>query len=155
MRWLKQNWAYLAVGVSVASGVTVFAVCWNEPSKLAAVGSLFGFLITALLVLITIEYVRTNQHTVRLMKAQWKAQNTLEVFVGLRSRDDHARIWIANLGRPDIMLTKAVIQLPDRSPLMLYKHMIVRSAAKRSFALPEKMWQGLESSQNVRSDGAL
>src|SRR5882762_9455796 len=88
MNWLKCNWSFLTLGIVVAIAIVLFVAFWADINRLAALGSLFGFIVTALLVGITIEYVRTNQSTLHLLKEQWKAQNEVEVMFGLRARGD-------------------------------------------------------------------
>jgi hypothetical protein len=150
MKWLKENWAFLILGLVMGLAIVLFAVYRADTNRLAALGSLFGFIVTALLVGITIEYVRTNQSTLRLLKAQWKAQNEVEVMFGLRARGDAAQVWSLNYGLPNVVLTKFVVDIPGRKPIAIYKNTVIRSGQKKFFDLPHRQWQRLEAHQNIQ-----
>jgi hypothetical protein len=79
MNWLKRHWSFLVLGVVVLAALAFFGVYWADTNRVSALGSLFGFIVTAVLVGLTIEYVRTNQNTLKLLDAQWKAQNEVQI----------------------------------------------------------------------------
>lgn len=55
MKWLRKNWSFLVLGLIVVAAVILFGRYWRDSNRLAALGSLFGFIVAALLVGITIE----------------------------------------------------------------------------------------------------
>jgi hypothetical protein len=150
MKWLKQKWAFLALGLIVVAAIRLFGAFWADTNRLAALGSLFGFIVTALLVGITIEYVRTNESTLRLLKEQWKAQNEVEVKFGVRAHDDVAQVWVLNYGLPNVVVTKLLIEMPKKKTHSLYKNAVIRSGEKRRFDLPHREWEKLDLQQNIQ-----
>ena len=152
MKWLKGSWAFLSLGVVVVAAMVLFASYWEDTNRLAALGSLFGFIVAALLVGITIEYVRTNQSTLKLLRAQWKAQNEIEVKFGLREREGKAQVWVLNYGLANVVLTKITIEFAagDRQRTTLFKNMIVASGRKKFFNLPNRLWENIELQQNLQ-----
>jgi len=150
MKWLKNNWTFIALGLVMAVAIALFAVYRGDTNKLAALGSLFGFIVTALLVGITIKYVRTNESTLKLLKAQWKAQNEVEVKFGLRARGDAAQVWSLNYGLPNVVLTKFLVEIPGRKPTTIYKNTVLQSGQKKFFDLPHRQWQKLDAQQNIQ-----
>jgi hypothetical protein len=150
MKWLKQNWSLLALGLVVVVAIVLFIAFWADINRIAALGSLFGFIVTALLVFVTIEYVRTNQSTLHLMKEQWKAQNEVEVKFGLRAHGEVAQVWVLNYGLPNVVVTKVLVEMPDKKPHTLYKNVVVRSGEKKRFDLPHREWEKLDMQQHVQ-----
>lgn len=150
MKWLKKNWSFLTLAVVVLVPIVLFGKFWGDSNRLAALGSLFGFIVTALLVGITIEYVRTSQSTLRLLKAQWKAQNEVEVKFGLRAHGEVAQVWVLNYGLPNIVVTKLLIEMPHKKSHTLHKNVVVRSGEKRRFDLPHRQWEKLDLQQHVQ-----
>src|SRR5579863_6489718 len=150
MKWLRKNWSFLTLGLVVVVAIVLFYKFRADSGRLAALGSLFGFIVTALLVGITIEYVRTNQSTLRLMKEQWKAQNEVEVKFGLRAHGDVAQVWVLNYGLPNVVVTKILVEMPDKKPHTLYKNVVVRSGEKKRFDLPHRQWGRLDMQQHVQ-----
>jgi hypothetical protein len=82
MKWLQNNWSHASVIAVVVGAVLLFKHYWGDTSRLAALGSLFGFLVTAILVFITIQYVQTNEGTLTLLKEQWKAKKCYPTEMG-------------------------------------------------------------------------
>lgn len=150
MKWLRQYWAFLTLGVAVLAAIILFARYWADSNRLAAFGSLFGFIVTAVLVGITIEYVRTNQSTLRLLRKQWKAQNEIEVKFGLRAHSDAAQVWVLNYGVANVVLTKLLVDVQGRKPTTIHKNMIVPSGRKKFFYLPHRQWERLQPRQNIQ-----
>jgi hypothetical protein len=151
MKWLKHNWAFLALGLVVTSAIGLFVAYWNKTDRLAALASLFGFIVTALLVGITIEYVRTNQSTLRLLKAQWKAQNEVQIKFGLRAHGDVAQVWVLNYGMANVVFTKLVVQLPGKKRTTLYKNAVIPTGQKKRYDLPHRDWGKLDGEQDVQA----
>lgn len=150
MNWFNRNWAFLTLVLVVAAAIFLFVTYWSDTNRLAALGSLFGFIVAALLVGITIEYVRTNQSTLKLLKTQWKAQNEIEVKFGLRARNEAAQVWVLNYGLPNVVVTKLRVEMPDKKPVTIYKNMIVSSGKKKIFDLPHRQWEKIEAQQNLQ-----
>jgi hypothetical protein len=123
---------------------------WADTNRLSALGSLFGFVVTALLVGITIEYVRTNQSSLRLLKAQWKAQSKVEIKFGLRAQGDVAQVWVLNYGVPNVLFTKLVVQLPGKTPRTVYKNAVIPTGQKKRYDLPHRDWGKLDTEQDVQ-----
>ena len=57
MKWFRQNWPFLTLGFILVIAVGFFVAFWKDSNRLASLGSLFGFIIAALLVAITTVYV--------------------------------------------------------------------------------------------------
>jgi hypothetical protein len=150
MKWLRKNWAFLILGLVVAAAVALFGLYWRDSNRLAALASLFGFIVTALLVGITIQYARTNQSSLKLLKEQWKAQNEVEVKFGLRERNETAQVWVLNYGLANIVVSKLVVEIQSRKPTTIYKNMVLRSGEKKRFHLPLTDWKRLQLQQNVQ-----
>ena len=150
MKWLKQNWLFLILGLVVVVAAVLFVAFWADINRLAALGSLFGFIVTALLVGITIEYVRTNQSTLRLLKEQWKAQNEVEVKFGLRAHGDGAQVWVLNYGLPTLVVTKLLVEMPDKKPHTIHNNFALRSGGKKRFGLPHRQWEKLDLQQHIQ-----
>src|SRR5690348_5417729 len=132
-KWLKRFGVWLLLIASSAAAVILCVVYWHDSSKTSVIGALFGFVTTALLVGITFEYVRLNQRSVKFLQLQWKRQNELEIWFGVLARTDTAKIWVANLGMPNVLVTKAVIRSTEGKPITVFKNMIVVSGKKRRF----------------------
>jgi hypothetical protein len=150
MKWLKKNWAFVTLGLVVVAAIVLFVKFWADTNRLAALGALFGFIVTALLVGITIEYVRTNQSTLRLLKEQWKAQNEVEVKFGVRAHNEVAQVWVLNYGLPNVVVTKLLVEMPDKKAHTLFKNVVVRSGEKKRFDLPHREWERLNLQQNIQ-----
>jgi hypothetical protein len=150
MKWLKHFWPYLTLVTILLVGVGFFVAFWNDGNRLASLGSLFGFVLAALLVWITILYVHTNQQTLELMREQWSFQNEVRVKFGLRERGNVPQLWIVNYGQRDIVLTKVVIEMPDHKPRTEFKNVVVRAGEKKRYSLPHRGWGRLEMQQHVQ-----
>jgi len=150
MKWLNRNWSFLTLVLVVVVAIALFAAFWGDINRLAALGSLFGFIVTALLVGITIEYVRTNQSTLRLLREQWKAQNEVEVKFGLRQHGEVAQVWVLNYGLPNVVVTKLLIEMPNKKSHTLHKNVVLRSGEKKRFDLPHREWEKLDMQQHVQ-----
>jgi hypothetical protein len=149
-KWLTRNWASPALLLVVVAATVLFYLYWSDSSRLAALASLLGFIITAVLVATTIEYVRINQKTLGLLKAQWKAQNEIEVKFGLRAHAETAQVWALNYGLANVVLTKLLVEIPGGKPESIHKNMILRSGAKKVFSLPHRQWGKLQLKQNIQ-----
>jgi hypothetical protein len=85
-----------------------------------------------------------------LRKAQWKAQNEVEVKFGLRQSGEVAQLWILNYGLANIVLTKIMVEMPERKRITIYKNSVVRPGRKRLFDLPHRQWSELSQQQNIQ-----
>jgi hypothetical protein len=113
-------------------------------SQTAAVLFAFlGFLMTAVWVWITAQYVLTNDRTLKLMRLQWDYQNRVDVRWGLRTKEDRAWLWVSNLGIPPIMISEVITKqaLDESKCLARHKHFIVQHAETRGFYLSERDWE--------------
>jgi hypothetical protein len=124
-------------------GAALFYAYWGDGTRTSVIASLLGFLTTLVLVAITVEYVHTNQETLQLLRKQWRHQNRIEIKFGLKRRNDVARVWIANLGSPNVLVTKAVIRRPGQKDRILWKHLMVRNGQVRGFDLPSEIWENV------------
>ena len=127
-----------------------FISFWNDSNRLASLGSLFGFIIAALLVAITIVYVHTNQKTLELLQEQWEFQNEIRVKFGLRARNGEPQVWILNYGSRDVVVTKILIEMPENRPHTLYKNVVIRAGEKKRYNLPHREWGRLVMQQHVQ-----
>lgn len=154
MRWLKQNWMFLAVSLFITVAIVLFVVYRvyrADTNRLVPLLSLFSFIVTAFLVIITAEYVRTNQITLKLLETQWKAKNEVEVKFGLRARHDAAQVWVLNYGLANVVLTKILVTLGgEQTSKTIYKNMVLRPGEKKFFHLPHRKWGKLEIAQNIQ-----
>jgi hypothetical protein len=150
MKWFKHNWPFLTLGVILVIAVGFFVAFWNDSNRLASLGSLFGFIIAALLVAITIVYVHTNQKTLELLQEQWEFQNEVRVKFGLRARNGAPQVWILNYGSRDVVVTKILIETPENRPRTMHKNVVVRAGEKRRYDLPHREWGRLELQQHVQ-----
>jgi len=137
LKTAERHWPILAL---ICIALVFFLRFWREPAEAQSIAGLFSFLAAALLIAVTWEYVRTNQETLALMEAQWQEQNKLGLRFGLMRRNDGARVWIANVGLRQFMITKAVIRRRGEKNSVLYKHMIVGPGTVRGFYLPKEIW---------------
>ncbi len=146
--------AYAIIVVLVIVAVPSFWHFWRlaqDPQKSQTAsqtaGVLFvflGFLLTAVWVWITAQYVHTNDQTLNLMKLQWDYQNRVDVHWGLRTRDNKAWLWVTNFGTLPIMISEVMMEqaLDVSKRLVRRKHFIVQHAQTRGFYLQERVWQG-------------
>lgn len=115
---------------------------WHAPMEAQSIAGLFSFLAAAILISVTVEYVRTNQENLALLREQWEEQNKLGLRFGLKKlRNGGARVWIANVGLRQFMVTKARIRQRGGKTTVLHKHMIVRPSSVRGFNLPDEIWK--------------
>ncbi|SRR5579872_1797546 len=147
--FLKRFGVWLFLLVLTAGAVGISVVYWADPHKPAAVGALFGFITTALLVGITFEYVRMNQRSLRLLRLQWKRQNETEIKFGVTAYHDTARVWVGNIGLPTIIVTKVVVRGLEGKPITVHKNIIVSHGQKRRFYLPVNVWEGVSLMKNI------
>jgi hypothetical protein len=150
MKWLKHNWSFLTLGVIVVIALVFFLAFWTDSNRLASLGSLFGFIIAALLVAITIVYVRTNQKSLELLQEQWEFQNEVRVKFGLREWREALQVWIVNYGSRDVVVTKILLERPENKPLTFHKNIVVRAGEKKRYDFPYHGSGNLEMQQHVQ-----
>jgi len=124
--------------VLVAGGLAFY---WTNSAQTQAVAAVAGFLATILLIGVTREYVRTNQETLKLLAAQWEQQHTPTFRFGVKASNGYARVWVANLGVANFMVTKVVVAKKQEKPLVRHKHRIVTPGHVTGFDLPEELWR--------------
>lgn len=151
MKWFRENWEPLTLGVVVLAAIGLFAAYWSDTNRLSALGSLFGFIVAALLFLITVRYVRTNQNTLRLMQEQWDAQNEVEIKFGLKVVDSEPLVWIINYGRANVVIHKIRVETPNGGRVMVFKNIIVRAGNRKTVSLPHRKLGKLDPpAQNIQ-----
>ena len=138
--WLARYWLAATLALFMLLAVGLFLQYWNEPYKPAA---LLGFLAMLLLVAVTAEYARANQQSLKLLRdLSLLRQHELGVKFSLRACQGRARVRVTNIGAPNAIVTRVLVRTPESKPLVLSKHLIVRSGDRQGFYLPDQVWSG-------------
>ncbi len=137
--WLQRYWLPAGLASFMLLAVGLFLQYRDDPARPAA---LLGFLAAMLLMAVTVEYVRTNQQSLRLLREQLRRQDELGIKFSVRPSHGRARLQVANIGAPSAIVTRAVVRAHHRKPLTLHKHLIVRSGERAGFYLPDGLWRG-------------
>jgi hypothetical protein len=132
----------LGVLILVLFALGVFRHYWGDPAKAQTVGALFGFFAAAILIGVTWEYVRVNQQSLALQRAQWEQQNKVVLVFGVRRYRGKARIWIANIGKTDFLISQLRVRRKNGEEINRNERRVVASGSRQGLALPEELWAG-------------
>ncbi len=128
--------AFLIVGSLAIAAAFYFH--WADPKTLEAIATIF---VTAVLALVTWQYVHTTQMTLELYKEQWDYQQQVGIAFGLKKRDGKPWLRIANVGGIRVFVSKAVFRQRDKKPFTRNTVRVVKAGENYGFYIPDGVYK--------------
>jgi len=139
-KFVSDHTPAIVVPILILTGSLLFNHYWSDPSKTQALGGYLSFVAAAILIWVTWEYVRINQQTLSLQKAQWEQQNKVVLRFGVRRSHGKAQLWIANIGTADFLISEMRVRVRAEKPIVRNERRVVRAGTRTFLSLPETLW---------------
>jgi membrane protein implicated in regulation of membrane protease activity len=111
---------------------------WTDPKTLEALATVF---VTAVLALVTWQYVRTTQKTLELFKEQWDYHQQVGIEFGLKKREGKPWIRIANTGGVRVFVSKAVFHQRGKHQVTRNSIRAVKEGENYGFFVPPAVYK--------------
>jgi hypothetical protein len=140
IEFAKRHTPSLVVIILVSVAAVFFEHYWSDPAKAQSAGGFLAFVAAAILIGVTWEYVRINQRALSLQQLQWEQQNKVILRFGIKRSEGKAKVWVANLGRTDCLITKMRIRVRGENPNVINQRRMARAGSRPVISLPDYLW---------------